>query len=262
MAFAPSDCSASLPPGATAPSVAQIPSVLEEVKLVTEDRPPGVFLLRFSPREPDFAAINDNPSQPDLLMRSAAARAARRRPRPAIAASCARRGFDDRRRQSADALRHGRAGAGHRRDRSATTVKVTVERVSEAEATGIQPIGSGGDVVVPASDLAAASSLYNRGRQLRTGVPQICRRQRDHRPAGRGRDDPAQQHLHPPRAGLRVARDHDPAQLQQQPEPGASSSSFRSASRSATAWPSIAASTRSGSPARPTGSRASRRRSR
>jgi len=44
--------------------------VLEEVKLVTEDDQQASFLLRFSPREPDFAAVNNNPSQPSLLMRA------------------------------------------------------------------------------------------------------------------------------------------------------------------------------------------------
>ena len=40
----------------------QVPSVLEDVKLVTEDDQKAAFMLRFSPREPQFSAINQNPA--------------------------------------------------------------------------------------------------------------------------------------------------------------------------------------------------------
>jgi general secretion pathway protein D len=143
----------------TSPARAQVPSVLEEVKLVTEDDRQASFLLRFSPREPDFAPINGNPSQPALSMRLSL-----RAPRVAEQASY--RGIvrttrlttgDGNLLMRFDTVAPAKVTA---EKVGALTVKVTVERVSEAEATGIQPIGSAGDVVVPASDLAP-TDYYN-----------------------------------------------------------------------------------------------------
>lgn len=47
-----------------------IPSVVEEVKTVTLDENRAAFLIRFSPAEPQTAAINNNPTRPELLLRS------------------------------------------------------------------------------------------------------------------------------------------------------------------------------------------------
>lgn len=141
------------------PSSGQVPSVLEEVKLVTEDARQASFLLRFSPREPDFAPLNDNPSQPALTMRSSL-RA------PSIAEQSSYKGLVRSTRLSVgdgnllmrfDTVAPARVSA---EKVGALTVKVTVERVSEAEATGIQPIGSSGDEVVKTSDLGPAD-YYN-----------------------------------------------------------------------------------------------------
>lgn len=63
-------------------ALAQVPSVLEEIKVVTEDAGSASFLLRFSPEEPQYSAINSNPSRPELLMR-ATVRAPRVQPRSA-----------------------------------------------------------------------------------------------------------------------------------------------------------------------------------
>ena len=54
----------------------QPPSVLEELKLVTADDSRAAFMLRFSPDEPQFAAVNTNPRRPELLMRATRPRAA------------------------------------------------------------------------------------------------------------------------------------------------------------------------------------------
>jgi general secretion pathway protein D len=141
------------------PSFGQVPSVLEEVKLVTEDARQASFLLRFSPREPDFAPLNENPSQPALTMRSSL-RA------PSIAEQTSYKGIVRSTRLSMgdgnllmrfDTVAPARVSA---EKVGALTVKVTVERVSEAEATGIQPIGSAGDEVVKTSDLGPAD-YYN-----------------------------------------------------------------------------------------------------
>ena len=56
-----------LPAGVSAQPV---PSVVEEVKTVTADENRAAFLIRFSPAEPQTAAINNNPTRPELLLRS------------------------------------------------------------------------------------------------------------------------------------------------------------------------------------------------
>jgi general secretion pathway protein D len=142
-----------------APALAQVPSVLEEVKLVTEDDQQASFLLRFSPREPDFATVNNNPSQPSLLMR-ATLRAPRipgrdnhrglvRSTRFDIGDGNLLMRFDTAAPAEVSAEKVG-----------ALSIKVTVQKVSEAEATGIQPIGSAQDEVAKASDLGGAD-YYN-----------------------------------------------------------------------------------------------------
>jgi general secretion pathway protein D len=148
--------------GGAAPLFAQIPSVLEEVRLVTEDARQASFILRFSPREPDVAPLNNNPSRPTLLMR-ATLRA------PRVATTGSYRGIVRTTRfevGDGNLLMHfdSNAPAKVTVERvGSQAIKVTVDRVGEAEATGIQPIGSSSDVVVPASDLAAAPNLYNEG---------------------------------------------------------------------------------------------------
>ena len=48
-----------------------IPSVLEELKPVTQDDIQSAFMLRFSPAEPRVETINANPTQPILVIRNA-----------------------------------------------------------------------------------------------------------------------------------------------------------------------------------------------
>src|SRR5687768_10591184 len=52
------------------PAAAQVPSVLEEMTVVTQDAEQASFLLRFSPAEPQTALVNNNPSRPEFLMRA------------------------------------------------------------------------------------------------------------------------------------------------------------------------------------------------
>jgi general secretion pathway protein D len=145
-----------------APARAQVPSVLEEVRLVTEDGRQASFILRFSPREPDVAPLNNNPSRPTVLMR-ATLRA------PRVATTGSYRGIVRSTRfevGDGNLLMHFDTNAPAKvtvEKIGSQAIKVTVDRVAEAEATGIQPIGSSTDVVVPASDLAAAPNLYNDG---------------------------------------------------------------------------------------------------
>ena len=139
--------------GAT-PGWSQVPSVLEEMTLVTQDANQASFILRFSPAEPQHAAVNANPRRPELVMRSTV-----RSPRVAIRGT-----FNSLLRQTSfdssdgslvlrfDTAEPARATVQPTGDR---TIQVVIERISDAEATGSRPLGSAGETVVPASDLPA-----------------------------------------------------------------------------------------------------------
>lgn len=134
------------------------PSVVEEIKLVTEDERQASFILRFSPEEPQFAPVNANPSRPMLTMRSTL-----RAPR--IALRDGHRGlvrstqFDISGRDLLlmfDTTAPARVSAEKIGNNS---IKVSVEKVTEAEATGIRPIGSNPTEVVKATDLPGLAMM-------------------------------------------------------------------------------------------------------
>jgi general secretion pathway protein D len=138
----------------TAPARAQVPSVLEEMRLITQDGSQASYLLRFSPAEPQYAALNTNPSGPDLVMRSTLR--APRIPQRSGSNSLVRQiSFENNggdlllRFQTSDPARVKAEPAGDR------SVQVTVSRISAEEATGSRPLGSSGEAVVPATDLPA-----------------------------------------------------------------------------------------------------------
>ena len=133
---------------------AQAPSVLEEMTLVTQDADQAAFLLRFSPAEPQSAAVNTNPRRPELLLRSTL-----RAPRVALprlpnglvrqvnfdtADGDLRVGFNP---SEPSRIKIEPAG-----DRG---IQVTLTTISEDEVTGARPLGSTGEPVVPATDLPA-----------------------------------------------------------------------------------------------------------
>jgi general secretion pathway protein D len=137
-----------------APAWSQIPSVLEEMTLVTQDGQQASYLLRFSPAEPQHAALNVNPRRPEFVMRSTIR--APRVPAQQAANSLVRQiSFDNSdgnlslRFETSEASKIAAQPAGDR------VVQVTVSRISEEEATGSRPLGSTGEVVVPATDLPA-----------------------------------------------------------------------------------------------------------
>jgi general secretion pathway protein D len=139
---------------AASPAAAQIPSVLEEMTVITQDANQASFLLRFSPAEPQSAAVNTNPRRPELLMR-AAIRAPRVPQRQAHNSLVRQSSFDT---SDGSLLLHfdtsqpARVSAEPAGNRS---IQVTVTRISEDEATGSRAIGSAGQEVVPASNLPA-----------------------------------------------------------------------------------------------------------
>lgn len=146
-----------------APALAQVPSVLEEVKLVTADESSASFLLRFSPQEPQFSALNANPTRPDLLMR-ATLRAPRIPERGSGRSGIVRAT----RFEATDSglLMHFETGAPAEiraepaGDRS---IQVKITRLSQAEATGSRPIGSTAEEVVPATALPAYDPAFAEG---------------------------------------------------------------------------------------------------
>ena len=136
------------------PGRAQVPSVLEEMTLITQDADQASFLLRFSPAEPQYAAVNLNPRRPELLMR--ATLKAPRVPQQRASNSLVRQiSFDNSngdlllRFDTSEPSRLKAEPAGNR------GVQITLSRISQEEATGSRPLGSTGEAVVPATDLPA-----------------------------------------------------------------------------------------------------------
>ena len=136
------------------PSFAQIPSVLEEMTLVTQDSKQASFILRFSPAEPRYAAANSNPRRPELVMRETV-----RAPRVPL-----RSGQNSLLRQVSfdsvggdlilrfDTSEPAKVVAQPAGDRA---VQVIISRISAEEAVGSRPLGSTGETVVPATNLPA-----------------------------------------------------------------------------------------------------------
>jgi general secretion pathway protein D len=136
------------------PAAAQVPSVLEEMQLVTQDSGKASFMLRFSPAEPQYAAVNANPGAPELVIRSTvrAPRVAQRRPSNSFVRQVV---FDQTggdlvmRFETSSPARVTAEPAGDR------VIQVTVTKVSSEEATGSRPMGSSGEAVVPQTELPA-----------------------------------------------------------------------------------------------------------
>ena len=144
------------------PAMAQpTPSVVEDVKLVTEDDSQAALMIRFSPREPQYSVINNNPSQPQLLMRATlrAPRVQERTKHSGLLRMVSFQNADSGLLMRFDTVSPARVitePAGN------NTVQVTISRVSEAEANGTRPLGSTAEEVVPATDLPQYAD-YNPG---------------------------------------------------------------------------------------------------
>ncbi|WP_052761939.1 type II secretion system protein GspD [Aurantiacibacter luteus] len=129
-----------------------VPSVLEEVRVITSDDDSAEYLLRFTPGEPRIAEINTNPTAPEVVM-ATTLKVGRIRARETYrgfvrATTFATEGsslvmrFDTAGPATVTAQRMG-AGA----------VQVRVARVGREEAIGTRPIGSEGEEVVPQQEL-------------------------------------------------------------------------------------------------------------
>jgi general secretion pathway protein D len=136
------------------PASAQVPSVLEGMTVVTADAAQASYLLRFSPAEPQYAAVNENPSRPELLMR-ATVRSPRVPERQTSHGLVRQLSFENS--ESGLLLRIDTSEPSRITAQPAgdNVVQLVVTRISSEEKTGSRPIGSAGEEVVPATDLPA-----------------------------------------------------------------------------------------------------------
>lgn len=141
------------------PALAQAPSVVEELKLVTADDSRATYFIRFSPDEPDHAAVNTNPTRPELIMRQTL-----RAPR--VPARSTWRGL-----VRATNFQSSDSGLALQFETNAPAkatvepagelaIQVVITKLSEAEAIGSRPLGSSGEPVVPVSAIPAYVDYY------------------------------------------------------------------------------------------------------
>lgn len=136
-----------------APLRAQVvPSVLEEMRLVTEDEASATFILRFSPAEPRIATVESNPTRPEVIM-ATTLKTGRTKDRQRFKGIVRELQFF--RQDTSLVLRFDTTlpatVATERMGNKA--VQITVKRVSDEEVIGSRPIGSEGEVVVPQQEL-------------------------------------------------------------------------------------------------------------
>ncbi|NNC59801.1 MAG: hypothetical protein HKO05_07405 [Erythrobacter sp.] len=129
-----------------------VPSVLEEMRLVTQDEESASFVLRFSPREPRFAIVDRSPSRPEMIMATAlkTGRVANRQNYRGLvrSVSFATQG-------SSLVMRFDTAVPARIKAEviGPATIQVRVERVTVEEEIGSRPIGSAGEDVIPQQQL-------------------------------------------------------------------------------------------------------------
>ena len=136
-----------------APVNAQVvPSVLEEVRLVSEDAGETTIILRFSPSEPRTATIDRDPSQPELVMATTlkTGRVPNRQRFDGLV-----RAVEFVTEGSSLIMRMATARPARIRAEKMgnNAVQVRVEQLTDEETVGVRPIGSEGEEVVPQQEL-------------------------------------------------------------------------------------------------------------
>ena len=136
----------------SATASAQVPSVVEEIKLVTADDTRASFIVRFSPAEPQSAANNTNPTRPELLMRSTlrAPRIAQRQGVRGLVRATVFENSDTGLILAFETSAPAKVAVEPAGDKS---IQVVITKLSEEEAVGARPLGSSGEAVSPASAL-------------------------------------------------------------------------------------------------------------
>ena len=136
----------------TAARAQVVPSVLEEVRLVSEDEGGSDFLLRFTPTEPRIATIDDNPTRLELVMATTlkVGRVPDRQSYRGLVRSIQFVTEGSSLVMRFDAARPARIRA---EPMGNSAVQVRVEYVSDEESIGSRPIGSAGEEVIPQQEL-------------------------------------------------------------------------------------------------------------
>jgi general secretion pathway protein D len=152
-AFAALLAFALVPGAAQAQSQLLVPSVLEEMRLVTADDNAATFILRFSPAEPRYAVVERNPTRPELVMATSlkTGRVPDRQSFRGLVRALLFVGegsslvlrFDTARPASIKAEKVGN-----------NSLQVRIEQAPGDETLGVRPIGSTGENVVPQQQLA------------------------------------------------------------------------------------------------------------
>jgi general secretion pathway protein D len=132
--------------------LAQVPSVVEEVKFVTADDTRASFIVRFSPAEPQAAPNNANPTRPELLMRGTlrAPRVRQRESHRGIVRATVFENSDTGLLLAFETNAPAKVAFEPAGDKS---IQVIVTKLSEEEAAGARPLGSSGESVAPATAL-------------------------------------------------------------------------------------------------------------
>jgi len=139
----------------------QPPAVVEDFKLVTGDDSGASFMIRFSPSEPQYSAVNNNPSRPELLMRGTL-RAPRLPQRTTYRGLVRSAAFENNASGLSLAFETSSPAKVVVEPAGDRTIQVIVTKFSADEAIGARPLGSSGETVVPATALPAYVD-YNPG---------------------------------------------------------------------------------------------------
>lgn len=134
------------------PALAQAPSVLEDMKLVTQDASEAAFILRFSPAEPKVETARIDPAAVTLLLRNALRS-------PQLPGSFRYKGlvraieFQSERSDLAVRFSTSAPARVTIEPAEANVVLVRLQKANTDEVLGSRPLGSADETVVRASDL-------------------------------------------------------------------------------------------------------------
>ncbi|GAA4647497.1 hypothetical protein GCM10023115_54590 [Pontixanthobacter gangjinensis] len=138
--------------GARIANAQVVPSVLEELRLVTEDKESATFILRFSPAEPRIAPAESNANRLELIM-ATTLKTGRVRTKQTYRGLVRSLQFFNQ--GSSLVLRFDTAlpATMNIQRMGNNAVQVRIEKVSDEEVLGSRPIGSAGEEVIPQQEL-------------------------------------------------------------------------------------------------------------
>ena len=145
-------CSLAVTATAPAARAQVVPSVLEQVQLVTQDEGATTFMLVFTPAEPRIATVDRNPTQPELVMATTlkTGRVPNRQEFRGLVRSVV---FITEGSSLVMRFETARPAQIEAQEMGNRAIQVRIEQVSEEEQAGARPIGSQGEEVVPQQEL-------------------------------------------------------------------------------------------------------------